>query len=145
MEFKYRDVQARDLESVVEIAQQCFDDYSREDYFNMSTDNNYKFIVASLNNKIVGFLIFLKIDYKLEIIKIATDPNQRRLGVASGLMRFIQEYANCHEYCGVILEVNECNLPARALYSKFGFIEIHIRKKYYHNTDDAIIMEWNKN
>lgn len=141
---EFREIQENELEAVGMIAHKSFDDYSKEDYFKMAHDNNYRFIVSVLENKVVGFVIFLRIDDKIEIIKIATDPIFRRRGIASGLLNFVKKFAENNGHCGAILEVNEKNLPARSLYRKIGFNEIHIRKKYYHNTDDAIIMEWNK-
>lgn len=141
---EFRDIQESDLEVVGEIAKKSFDDYSKDDYFKMSHDKNYKFVVSVQEKKVVGFVIFLRIDEKIEIIKIATDPIFRRRGIASGLLNFAKNFAENNEHSGVILEVNENNLPARSLYLKMGFNEIHIRKRYYHNTDDAIIMEWNK-
>ena len=38
------------------------------------------------------------------------------------------------------LEVNATNIPAQKLYEKFGFKVVGLRKKYYNNKDDAIIM-----
>ena len=38
------------------------------------------------------------------------------------------------------LEVNSNNIPAQKLYEKFNFKRVGLRKKYYNNTDDAIIM-----
>ena len=38
------------------------------------------------------------------------------------------------------LEVNEKNIPAQNLYKKYGFNVLGTRKKYYNNTDNAIIM-----
>ena len=40
----------------------------------------------------------------------------------------------------ITLEVNENNLDAIKLYEKFGFEKLGIRKKYYNNTDNALIM-----
>ena len=40
----------------------------------------------------------------------------------------------------ITLEVNVNNIPAINLYKKYNFKEVGIRKKYYNNTDDAIIM-----
>ena len=40
----------------------------------------------------------------------------------------------------IILEVNEKNIPAIRLYKKYGFKQIGLRKKYYNNSDNAIIM-----
>lgn len=140
---EFSEVQEEELPEVGEIAKNSFDDYSKDDFFNMSHDKNYKFVVSKIDGRIVGFVIFLRIDEKVEIIKIASHPILRRRGIASGLMQYVQEYATQNGHVGVILEVNEKNVPARKLYSKLGFSEIYTRKKYYHNTDDAIIMEWN--
>lgn len=40
----------------------------------------------------------------------------------------------------ITLEVNANNIPAQKLYENSGFKTVGIRKKYYNNTDDAIIM-----
>ena len=40
----------------------------------------------------------------------------------------------------ITLEVNSNNIPAQKLYENFGFKIVGIRKKYYNNTDNAIIM-----
>ena len=139
-----RDIKFEDLSYVGEIASDSFDDYSYDDFLKMSRDKNYKFIVALKNEIIVGFVVFLNIDDKLEIIKIATSRDYRRQGVGRCLIKFMQDYVISKNRTGVILEVNEKNLPARNLYLKMGFVQIFTRKKYYHNTDDAIIMEWLK-
>lgn len=139
---EYREIENNDLSAVGDIASWAFDDYSSEDFLKMSKDVNYKFVVASIDGTVAGFVIFLKIDEKLEIVKIATALNMRRIGVASGLIEFTKNYAREGGYAGAVLEVNEKNEPAKNLYTKCGFVEIYKRKKYYHNTDDAIIMEW---
>ena len=43
-------------------------------------------------------------------------------------------------YLNITLEVNEKNKPAISLYQKFDFQQVGLRKKYYHNTDNAVIM-----
>lgn len=139
---KCRYLNGDDLLKVGEIANYSFDDYSAEDFLKMSQDKNYRFVVAEKNKEILGFVIFLVVDEKIEIIKIATSVHERRSGVASEMLRFVQCYGKQNGHAGVILEVNEHNTPARKLYLKMGFREIYVRKKYYHNTDDAIIMEW---
>jgi len=134
-------VTVEELKKVGEIAKSCFDDYSPSDYLKMSTDPNYVFVVAVEKGLIVGFLIFLHIDTKLEVIKIATSKKFLRQGVGSGLIDFMIEYGKERGHEGIILEVNENNNSAINLYKKKGFNPIHVRKKYYHNTDDGIIME----
>ena len=130
-----------DISDIEVIAKSGFDDYSREDYLKMIKDINYKVLVAKQGEKIVGFLIFLRVDFKLEIIKVATDIHHKRQGVATSLINFMIDYGRNNGHQGVLLEVNENNVSAISLYKKFGFLQIHVRKKYYNNTDDAIIME----
>lgn len=43
----------------------------------------------------------------------------------------------------ITLEVNVNNIPAINLYKKYNFKEVGLRKKYYKNTDDALIMTLN--
>ena len=45
--------------------------------------------------------------------------------------------------CGMVwmtLEVRRSNERAQALYHKLGFIDVGYRKRYYENTEDALIM-----
>lgn len=43
----------------------------------------------------------------------------------------------------ILLEVGVENLPAFALYTKLGFVQISERKKYYRSGESALIMEKN--
>ena len=45
-----------------------------------------------------------------------------------------------HGIKAVNLEVKASNSAALALYEKFGFVRCGLRKKYYHNTEDAVLM-----
>ena len=91
--------------------------------------------------KFLGYVIFLHIDEKLEIIKIAVKPKARRCGVASKMIKAMLEFAKENNHTGIILEVNENNCGARSFYEKMGFVSIYVRKKYYGGKDDAVIME----
>ena len=44
------------------------------------------------------------------------------------------------EINSITLEVNSINIPAIKLYEKFGFKNVGLRKKYYGQNQDAIIM-----
>ena len=142
MKVKIREFLPADINEVQKIATKAFDDYVYEDYLKMGQDSNYKFLVATRNEEVVGFLIFLQVDIKLEIIKIATSSSALRLGVATALIDYMFNYGKSAGFSGVILEVNEKNAPAINLYEKLGFKKIHVRKKYYNYTFDAIIMEF---
>lgn len=74
------------------------------------------------------------------ITNIAVSQNFRRQGVASRLLEDFINLAKEKNLAFMTLEVRESNKAARSLYSSFGFCEIGRRKKYYDNTEDAILM-----
>lgn len=134
-EFDYK----LDLENLKSLAKSVFSDYFSKDYEHMANDFNYRIFVAKKSQQFCGFLILLMVDEKAEVIKVATDEKFRRMGVASELMKKGIDFSKDGGKVGVILEVNEHNTPAKTLYEKLGFKQIHVRKRYYNGTDDAII------
>ena len=60
------------------------------------------------------------------------------------LMEYIDAFCIQRKVDTIYLEVRESNISARSLYSKFGYNEIGIRKKYYAAPiEDAILMQKN--
>ena len=101
---------------------------------------NSTYIIAKLDDEIVGFAGFLKICDEANIMNIVTKVEKRHLGIGSKLMQAFIDEAKKQNLTSITLEVNDKNFQAIKLYEKFGFKRIGLRKKYYNNTDDAIIM-----
>ena len=99
--------------------------------------------VAEVDNRVVGFIVVRETFRgdqnsrdEREILNLAVEPRFRRLGVASYLLQ--KEIESGAVY---FLEVRESNASARALYEKFGFVDIGCREEYYGNpTETAIVM-----
>ncbi|NDG67361.1 MAG: hypothetical protein EBY23_10730 [Actinobacteria bacterium] len=47
---------------------------------------------------------------------------------------------DAHECQALTLEVRMSNTPAQELYRRFGFVPAGVRKKYYENVEDAMVM-----
>jgi len=103
-------------------------------------NENSKYIVAKIDNEIVGFAGIKIIIDEADIMNIAVRIDKRKLGIGSVLLENLIELASNLKCASITLEVNENNLPAIRLYEKFNFQKIGLRKKYYNNTDNAIIM-----
>ena len=73
-------------------------------------------------------------------MNIVVRKDKRKEGIGTKLLNEIFEIAKKQKAQTITLEVNEKNLPAIKLYQKFGFEQVGLRKKYYHHTDNAIIM-----
>lgn len=101
---------------------------------------NSTYFVAKLDNEIVGFAGFLNICDEANIMNIVTKINKRHLGIGSKLLSQLITSAHEQNCKSITLEVNEHNAPAIHLYEKFNFKRIGLRKKYYNNKDNAIIM-----
>lgn len=91
--------------------------------------------------RIVGFLgLWLMVD-EGHIVTVASRPDMRRRGVGELLVAEALAIARTDEIERVTLEVRASNTPAQALYDKYGFARLGIRKRYYtDNGEDALIM-----
>ena len=76
-----------------------------------------------------------------DIMNIAVRVDKRMFGIGSMLLERLLEIAKLSNCTSITLEVNENNFPAICLYEKYQFERIGLRKKYYNNTDNAILMK----
>jgi [ribosomal protein S18]-alanine N-acetyltransferase len=85
-----------------------------------------------------GFLLLRIVLDEAEIITIGSV--QPRQGIASSLLQQAIATARAASVQKIHLEVAEDNAPARALYSKYGFLSAGRRKSYYPNGADALTL-----
>ena len=103
-------------------------------------NKNSKYIVCKSENEIIGFagIWISPVDIHITNIVIRKDLRNNKFGTI--LLQELLDLAKNENKEEITLEVNKNNTAAIKLYSKFEFKEIGIRKKYYNNIDDAIIM-----
>ena len=101
---------------------------------------NSRYIVAKCKNEIVGFAGISLIVDEANIMNIVIKKEKRKKGIGSLLLEKLISISKELKAISITLEVNCNNLPAINLYKKFDFQEVGLRKKYYNNTDDALIM-----
>jgi len=131
-----------DLNSIKDILTIEFDDFWNYNIFKSELENeNSKYIVALLDNEIVGFAGIWQVLDEAHITNIVTKKTYRNQGIGSLLLKnLITICKNSKETNSITLEVNEENIIAQELYKKFGFKILGERKKYYNNKKSAIIM-----
>ena len=102
------------------------------------------FFIYLHNNNLVAFLN-ANISFEIaEIDFICVSETYKKKGISTMLINLFENA--CKQMLKVpthkiLLEVGSLNIPAIELYKKLNFKEISIRKKYYKNGDDAVIME----
>lgn len=95
----------------------------------------------SNNSNIVGLVGIWSAMEQAHIVVIATHPNERRRGVGDLLVLATIAEALKTGASNATLEVRKSNIAARSLYRKYGFSDVGIRHRYYHdNREDAVIM-----
>ena len=106
---------------------------------NMRTGSRY-YLVAYVGDRLVGYAGMLFADTDAHVTNIAVDPQWQGRGVATEMMLDLAILAHDRGCEAMTLEVRHTNTAAQNLYRRFGFVPAGVRKKYYENTDDAIIM-----
>ena len=131
-----------DFEEIQNILTSEFDDFwNSETLKNELENNNSYYIVAKINNNIVGFAGIKNVLDEADIMNVVTRKTYRNQGIGSIILEKLISYAKQNGIKKLTLEVNEQNISAIHLYKKFNFKEIALRKNYYNNTYNAIIMQ----
>lgn len=114
--------------------------------FELTQNPNARLWVAEtvsegIEPQVVAFLIIWIIVDETHIANVAVHPDYRRRGIGLKLLKTGVESSWQEEAQIAYLEVRRGNQGAQALYRKMGFIEVGIRRHYYHDThEDAILM-----
>ena len=92
-------------------------------------------------DRAVGYIDFWIVGPEINLLNVAVDPDFRRQGLARRLLDHMEERAREVGGEAIFLEVRRGNDGARALYTRRGYEQIGIRKRYYSDTgEDAIVL-----
>ena len=131
-----------DLDSIKSVLQDEFDDFWNYNVFKeeLKNENSY-YIIAKLEDNIVGFGGIWKAVDDVHITNIVVKKNFRKLGIGNVILEHLIKIGrNIQDINSITLEVNSQNTPAINLYLKFGFKKVGLRKNYYGLDENAIIM-----
>lgn len=132
----------QDLENIKDCLLTDFDNFWSYNILKQELENGKsKYFVAKQENEIVGFAGILLIIDQVNIMNIVVKRDKRNFGIGSLLLEEIIRYSKIHNATSITLEVNEKNIPAIKLYKKYGFKQVGLRRKYYNNEDNAILMD----
>lgn len=111
-----------------------------KDYIKQYIEDKYhKVIIIKDSNQITGFLIYFLLEPDIDIIFIATYPNNN--GYGNKLLSYMFNDSKKNNIKSIKLDLHENNINTKKFYLKNGFKEIAVRKKYYNNQFNAVIME----
>lgn len=95
--------------------------------------------VDSTNAKLIGYAGGWIADGQVQVLKVATDPEYRRRGIAQELLAHLSRDARDLGATEMTLEVRVTNTGAHAFYERLGLKRIGVRPHYYSDREDAVI------
>ncbi len=106
----------------------------------LAAPGRYHRVLVEPGGEIVAYLFSAWQYLDLHILNIATHPDHRRRGYARRLLGLAREHAERRGGESVTLEVRMGNTGAIALYTAEGFEKAGVRRRYYGDGEDALVM-----
>ncbi len=93
-----------------------------------------------IEQKLVGVITSSTTLFDADIESVFVKKEYRKQGLASVLIQGLEKALIDKNIEKIFLEVRTSNLPAQNLYIKNGFNKINVRKSYYSDGEDAVVM-----
>ena len=131
-----RPVHSKDFDELLHIEAQAFpkSQYDREELWLLYLKYPQTFLVT-LSNQIDGYIVFRPDGH---IISMAVRPHKRRMGIGT---RLVQQAIDHCKGKSLRLEVRVSNVGAQRFYLNLDFRMKARIDGYYHDGEDALIME----
>jgi [ribosomal protein S18]-alanine N-acetyltransferase len=132
---------AIDLPAILTIAHASFPLPWKEEAFRSELRNPCSQLwVAEEGTHIIGYACAWFVQDEGQIVNVAVLPQYRRYGVGKALIQYLIQEARIRGVRTLSLEVRKSNHAAVELYKAFGFQVVTVRKRYYENDEDALLM-----
>ncbi|KQL43402.1 ribosomal-protein-alanine acetyltransferase [Brevibacillus choshinensis] len=142
-ELEYRFMTMQDVGAVADLERLAFTTPWPQDAFvnELTRNPNARYVVVVHQNRIVAYCGMWIIIDEAHITNVAVHPLYRGKKIGLSLMIKMMNVARMFHAKSMTLEVRPSNTVARNMYTKLGFKEHGVRKRYYSdNNEDAIIM-----
>ncbi|EKD26929.1 MAG: hypothetical protein ACD_79C00967G0007 [uncultured bacterium] len=141
MNFQIRKIESDDLNEIGVIERLSSNNpWSDETLKKAILNPNAINLLLVFEEKITGFLFSCIISDECELHNIAIHPDYRGKGFSKLLIQSFFELLKGKKIANIYLEVRQNNLTAINLYQKTGFSEYSMRKNYYSDGCNAILM-----
>ncbi|MBI2168113.1 MAG: ribosomal protein S18-alanine N-acetyltransferase [Actinobacteria bacterium] len=100
------------------------------------------YYVALLGEHVVGYAGLMMSEDDGHVTTIAVDPDWQRQKIATRLMLVLAREAVRRGATSLTLEVRVANKGAQAMYRRFGFLPVGLRRNYYQETNEDALVMW---
>jgi ribosomal-protein-alanine N-acetyltransferase len=89
---------------------------------------------------VLGYAVTMRAGDVVDLQRIAVRPDRQRQGLAALLLAEVAAAARADGADRMLLEVSDANAAAVAFYDKQGFKRIDVRRRYYRDGSDALVL-----
>ncbi|MDE7263063.1 MAG: ribosomal protein S18-alanine N-acetyltransferase [Anaeroplasmataceae bacterium] len=137
-----RPYKEEDILKIIELERKYLLSSLEENYYRNDLNNPLAYhYVLEEQEGIIGFVSSIFDGSSLEILNIVIDEDKQLKGYGTQLLVTLFDHLLPFGLEKVTLEVRQSNLSAIHLYEKLGFSTICIRKEYYKNKENALVMQ----
>lgn len=136
-----------DVEAVAALETALFpqDAWSAESFWSeLAQYDSRHYVVAERDGAVVGYAGLAAAASEADVLTVAVDAGERGRGLGRRLLCELLAEAQRRGCTDVLLEVRGGNEPALALYERHGFERVGVRRRYYADGEDAIVMRRRK-
>lgn len=138
--FNVKKLSINEVDKVYELEKKHIGECDIKSIENTIESSTLSYYVLFKDNDVIGFFECSIISPEAELYDIVIDEKYQGLGYSKILMDYFLNLVKESKVETIFLEVNSINNKAISLYSKYGFKEYSIRRKYY-GDNDAILMK----
>ena len=84
-----------------------------------------------LDGELLGYFVLMVAAGEAHLLNLSIAPAHQRRGHGTTLLREATVIARARDARGIFLEVRPSNAGAQALYTRFGFRKVAVRRGYY--------------
>lgn len=129
-----------DIDKILELYSKNFSDGWSKKMLESAFNTN-RFIALGIGQeKLIGIITCSLTEFDADIESIVIDKEFRKQGLAKLILEKLEERLKSKKIEKIFLEVREGNIPAKNFYIKNGFSKINLRKSYYDDGENAVIM-----
>ena len=129
------------IADILKVEAECFSSPWSEKMFKEEISGKFShYYVAEVDGLAVGYMGMWALSGEGHITNVAVAREYRRKGIAKALISHFIEIAKREQLEFMTLEVRESNTPAISLYKSFDFKEAGVRKNYYDNRENALLL-----
>lgn len=140
--FRIRNIEKTDIPILVALEAELLKETVGEEMLASELHNRFaKFFVATYNNQVIGYLSCWMVEETVDIINVVIDKNYQHQGFGQALFSEMEKVAKINNCTEIMLEVKENNNQAIKFYQHQGYEQISVRKNYYQDQTNALIMK----